>query len=82
MCLCNSDGCNGLSVPTEDSVNNNDVVKIEELTIDTVQDSVENSTSQYYITNGNLKLFLSFQNIVLTLFVHWYGYRYHQKMLK
>ena len=46
VCLCNSDGCNGAGVPTEDATDNHLVVEIQQLKIKAAADTFKNSTAE------------------------------------
>ena len=64
VCLCNSDGCNGDGVPTEDATDNHHVVEIQQLKTKAAADALKNTTSDNMNTSGDLRAALQFENIV------------------
>ena len=50
VCLCNTDGCNGASVPPNETDDDTDVVEIEELNTDVIA-NLKNVTQYYWQTN-------------------------------
>ena len=56
VCLCNSDGCNGAGVPTEDATDNHHVVEIQQLKIKAEADALKNSTAEMmHTSSGDLR---------------------------
>ena len=65
VCLCNYDGCNGLSVPTEDGMDTNKMVEIENIKIVTGDNRLKNITIDSMNSNGNINLYFKMNRNVL-----------------
>ena len=59
MCLCNSDGCNGLSVPTEDGMDTHKMAEIEDTKIVTGDTRLKNITIDIMNSNGGISLYFT-----------------------